>query len=97
MAINSVMFVDVIATFQDTATHLTGGYIWATLAFARGPSGAPIALGTIDILESHLTLVVGGVTFVSNAVTNNVDVTIIGKLATNIAWSVRTTADRGNP
>lgn len=96
MAINSLMFVDVIATFQDTVTHLTGGYIWATLAYARGPSGAPIACGSLDILTSH-NLTGPAVTFVSNPITNSVDIAVAGKNATSISWSVRTTADRGSP
>lgn len=100
MAVNSQIFIDVIAQFRDSATNLTGGYIWATLSFARGASGAPVALGTIDILESHLLLTVGvspvpsGIAFVSNAATNNVDITISGKTATSVKWSLRTTADR---
>jgi hypothetical protein len=97
IAPSSVLFVDVIATFQNTALPLTGGYTWNTLAFARGASGVPVALGTIDIVESHLTLVIGGVTFVPNVTTNNIDITVTGKLATSIGWSLRTTADRGNP
>lgn len=36
MAVNSQIFIDVIAQFRDSATNLTGGYIWATLSFARG-------------------------------------------------------------
>lgn len=96
IAVNTCMFVDCIATFQGTATHLVGGYIWATLAFARGPSGTPVACGTIDLLSSQ-SLAVGGVTFVPNVTTGNVDIFVTGILATNISWSVRTKVDRNNP
>jgi len=95
MALNSLMFVDAIALYQNADTRLTGGYIWATLGFTRGPSGAPIAMGTIDIINSN-NLAGPAVTMVPNASTGGVDIKVAGRISTNIVWSVRTTADRGD-
>lgn len=88
--VNSRVFIDCIAYFQDTTTRLTGGYSWNTLSYGRGASGLPVAFGTLDILESHLTLAIS-VAFVINAGTNNIDITVTGKAATSIAWTVDTT------
>lgn len=95
IAQNSLVYIDSILTFLESNAKLTGGYIWATLSFARGV-GLPVALGTLDILESR-NLSGPQVTFVVNSITGNVDITVAGKAGTSILWSARTTVDRGNP
>ncbi len=92
---NAIVFIDAVATFQETVNKITGGYIWATLAFSRA-SGAPIPLGTVDILQSH-NLPGPSVTMVANAGTNAVDIYASGRNSTSLNWGVRTKVDRGNP
>lgn len=93
MPLNDVLFIDCITQFADP-THILGGYSWDTLAYGRGASGLPIAFGTLDNLSSH-NLAGPIVTFVVNAVSNSIDITVTGKTATTINWSSRTTLDNG--
>ncbi len=90
---NSIVFIDSIITFQETGSRVTGGYIWATLSFSRA-TGSPVALGSLDILESHN---LAGMTVTMSINSNSVDITIKGKAGVNVSWSARTTVDKGNP
>lgn len=93
MPLNSHYFIDSVVMFMDSA-GLLGGYQWITISAARGPSGAPFLVGTVDLLESH-SLAGPAATFVPNAIGNTIDLQITGKALTSVGWTARTIVDRG--
>jgi hypothetical protein len=93
--INSSVFIDSICTWGLTSDPRQGGYLWLTLSFGRGSTGAPIARGTLDTLDSH-NLNGMKADFVPNS-DGTVAVTVTGKVATSIGWTIETITRKGKP